>query len=159
MKRTLYSLHPDRWDYDVLICGGGVAGTALASKLVRSTYTKLKIGIVESRNPLSSTNTTESELPPDVRVYALAPKSIEFLKNVTGHPTWVQTSYNGNIRKNYAGVGYTYDSGRDAFIPPQPFPSWTLAEETCQWFAPVPVPAEGMCHWDESTTSWVMDSQ
>jgi hypothetical protein len=84
---------------------------------------------------------------------------IEFLKNVTGHPTWVQTSYNGNIRKNYAGVGYTYDSGRDAFIPPQPFPSWTLAEETCQWFAPVPVPAEGMCHWDESTTSWVMDSQ
>jgi hypothetical protein len=69
-----------------------------------------------------------------------------------------RTSYNGNIRKNYAGVGYTYDSARDAFIAPQPFPSWTLVEETCQWSAPVPVPTDGMYSWDESTTSWVKDS-
>ena len=83
---------------------------------------------------------------------------IAFLNNLFGGATWVQTSYNGNIRKNYAGVGYAYDSQRDAFIAPQPFPSWTLVEETCQWSAPVPAPAEGMYHWDESTTSWVAAS-
>jgi len=66
-----------------------------------------------------------------------------------------RTSYNGNIRKNYAGIGYTYDSQRDAFIPPQPFPSWLLVEETCQWSAPVAMPTDGMYSWDEATTSWV----
>jgi len=66
-----------------------------------------------------------------------------------------RTSYNGNIRKNYAGIGYTYDSQRDAFIPPQPFLSWLLVEETCQWSAPVPMPTDGMYSWDEATTSWV----
>ena len=81
---------------------------------------------------------------------------IEFLKTLTGHETWIQTSYNGNIRKNYAGVGYTYDSQRDAFIPPQPYPSWTLVEETCNWTAPVLYPTDGkMYHWDEATTNWV----
>jgi hypothetical protein len=84
---------------------------------------------------------------------------IVFLNTLFGNATWVQTSYKGNIRKNYAGVGYTYDSQRDAFIPPQPFPSWLMSEETCLWSAPVPVPTEGLHHWDESTTSWVMDSQ
>ena len=69
-----------------------------------------------------------------------------------------RTSINNNIRKNYAGVGYTYDSQRDAFIPPQPFPSWLLIEETCQWDAPVPMPTDGMYSWDEATTSWVMAS-
>jgi hypothetical protein len=67
----------------------------------------------------------------------------------------IRTSYNGNIRKNYAGIGYTYDNQRDAFIPPQPFPSWLLVEETCQWDAPVPMPTDGMYSWDEATTSWV----
>ena len=81
---------------------------------------------------------------------------IEFLKTLTGHETWIQTSYNGNIRKNYAGVGYTYDSQRDAFIPPQPYPSWTLVEETCNWTAPVLYPTDGnMYQWDEATTNWV----
>ena len=70
--------------------------------------------------------------------------------------TWKQTSYNGNIRKNYAGVGYTYDSGRDAFIPPKPFASWVLNETTCQWEAPVPMPTDDKRYtWDEATTSWV----
>jgi hypothetical protein len=69
-----------------------------------------------------------------------------------------RTSYNGNIRKNYAGIGYTYDSARDAFIAPQPFPSWLLDEETCQWSAPTPMPTDGMYNWDESTTSWIMVS-
>jgi hypothetical protein len=68
----------------------------------------------------------------------------------------VRTSYHGNIRKNYAGIGYTYDLGRDAFIPPQPFPSWTLVEETCLWSAPTAMPANGGPYkWDEATLSWV----
>jgi hypothetical protein len=80
---------------------------------------------------------------------------IEFLRNLTGHQTWVQTSYNSSIRKNYAGVGYTYDSTRDAFIAPKPYPSWTLNETTCQWSAPTSMPTDGKFYeWDESTTSW-----
>jgi hypothetical protein len=69
--------------------------------------------------------------------------------------TWMQTSYNGTMRKNFAGVGFTYDSGRNAFIPPKPFASWTLIEETCQWQAPVTMPTDGNRYvWNESTTSW-----
>lgn len=71
--------------------------------------------------------------------------------------TWKQTSYNGNMRKNYAGIGYTFDSQRDAFIPPKPFNSWVLVEETCQWKAPVEMPTDGqMYSWDEATTSWTV---
>jgi len=70
---------------------------------------------------------------------------------------WVQTSYNNNFRKNYAGVGYTYDKTRDAFISPQPFPSWLLDEDTCRWEAPTPMPDDGKMYvWDEDTTSWVI---
>jgi hypothetical protein len=76
--------------------------------------------------------------------------------------TWKQTSYNGNMRKNYAGIGYTYDAGRDAFIPSKPYNSWVLVEETCQWKAPVDMPADAgtgeppkFYSWDEATTSWV----
>ena len=68
---------------------------------------------------------------------------------------WKQTSYNNNIRKNYAGIGFTYDASRDAFIPPQPFPSWTLVEDTCQWEAPTAYPSDGkMYSWNESSKSW-----
>ncbi len=67
-----------------------------------------------------------------------------------------RTSYHGNIRKNYAGIGYTYDEQRDAFIPPKPFPSWNLIEETCQWEAPTPFPNDGKGYfWDESVLSWI----
>ena len=76
--------------------------------------------------------------------------------------TWKQTSYNANMRKNYAGIGYTFDAARDAFIPPKPFPSWVLNESTCQWQAPVPMPADAgtgtppkMYGWDEDTVTWV----
>ena len=66
--------------------------------------------------------------------------------------TWKQTSYNGNIRKNYAGIGYTYDSTRDAFIPPKPYPSWTLVEDTCLWEAPVAYPDDDKYYeWNEAT--------
>ena len=69
---------------------------------------------------------------------------------------WVQTSYNGNFRKNYAGKGYTYDKVRDAFIAPQPYPSWTLVEATCQWESPIPYPTDDkMYTWDEDTTNWI----
>ena len=69
--------------------------------------------------------------------------------------TWVQTSYNGNVRKNFAGIGYTYDETRDAFIPPQPYPSWVIDEGTCQWVAPVPKP-DGDYVWDEQAGDWIV---
>lgn len=80
--------------------------------------------------------------------------------------SWIQTSYNTHggqhllggtpLRKNYAGIGYTYDITRDAFIAPKPFPSWVLNEDTCQWEAPTPMPTDDKIYnWDEATTSWV----
>ena len=69
--------------------------------------------------------------------------------------TWVQTSYNNNIRKNYAGIGFTYDEEKDAFIAPKPFPSWVLDEETCRWEAPVAYPTDGIMYtWNEDDTDW-----
>ena len=70
--------------------------------------------------------------------------------------TWIKTSYNGNIRKNYAGIGFTYDAERDAFIAPKPFNSWVLDEATCRWQAPTPMPtAEGKrYYWSEDDLSW-----
>jgi hypothetical protein len=84
-----------------------------------------------------------------------------------GDPSkWIQTSYNTQagehklggtpLRKNYAGIGYIYDATRDAFIPPQPFASWVLNEDTCLWDAPVAMPTDDKLYsWDEPTTSWV----
>ncbi len=83
-----------------------------------------------------------------------------------GDPSsWIQTSYNTYagqhknggtpLRKNYAGIGYSYDAGRDAFIPPKPFNSWTLNETTCLWEAPTPYPTDGKIYnWNENTLSW-----
>lgn len=79
---------------------------------------------------------------------------------------WIQTSYNTRggvhtnggipLRKNYAGIGYTYDAQRDAFIPPKPYASWVLNEDTCLWDAPVAMPTDGKRYsWDEETTSWI----
>ena len=80
--------------------------------------------------------------------------------------TWLQTSYNTfagvhrlggtPFRKNYAGIGYTYDASRDAFIPPKRYTSWTLNESTCEWEAPIAYPSNGKPYkWDETTTSWI----
>jgi hypothetical protein len=69
--------------------------------------------------------------------------------------TWVRTSYSGTIRKNFAGIGYSYDSVRDAFVPPQPYPSWVLDESTCNWDAPIPMPPGGPWQWDEDIEDWV----
>lgn len=88
----------------------------------------------------------------------------------TGHwgdpSLWIQTSYNTQggkhllggtpLRKNYAGIGFTYDANRDAFLPPRPFPSWVLDEDTCLWGAPTPMPTDGkMYNWNEDSKSWV----
>ena len=80
---------------------------------------------------------------------------IEFLTNLHGWAVWKQTSYNNNIRKNFAGKGYTYDEDRDAFIPPKPYNSWTLNETTCKWEAPVARPDDGQNYnWNEETQQW-----
>jgi hypothetical protein len=69
--------------------------------------------------------------------------------------TWKQTSYNGNIRKNYAGIGYTYNADIDAFVPPKPYASWTL-DANAQWQAPTAMPTDGkMYSWNEETLAWV----
>ena len=82
-------------------------------------------------------------------------KGILFCKSLFGEDTkWVQTSYNGNFRKNYAGIGYTYDADKDAFIAPQPYPSWTL-DADAKWQPLVPYPTDGkMYTWNEATLSW-----
>jgi len=68
--------------------------------------------------------------------------------------TCKRTSYNGNIRYNYAGVGFKYDFTKDAFIPPKPFNSWVLNEDICQWQAPIPMPVKGFWVWDEENVQW-----
>ncbi len=81
---------------------------------------------------------------------------IDFLTSLHGHTLWKQTSYNGTFRKNYAGVGYTYDTGRNAFIAPKPYSSWTLNETTCQWEAPVAYPTDGKQYgWFEPNQQWI----
>ena len=96
-----------------------------------------------------------------------APRGHDFLSKDLGlGGTWIQTSYNTRggehsnggtpLRKNYAGIGYTYDSGRDAFIPPKPYASWVLDEGTCLWNAPVAYPTDNKIYrWDEDTTNWI----
>lgn len=69
---------------------------------------------------------------------------------------WLQTSYNGNFRGNYAGIGFTYNQALDAFVPPKPFDSWTLDETTFSWVAPIPYPEDGFQYtWDEALGDWV----
>jgi hypothetical protein len=76
-----------------------------------------------------------------------------FFKGLGG--TWVKTSYNGNIRRNFAGVGYTYDSENDWFVAPQPYPSWKLSHVEVVWKAPKPIPNDGnQYEWDEKITDW-----
>jgi hypothetical protein len=81
---------------------------------------------------------------------------IDFLTGIHGgHTNWKQTSYNGNIRKNYAGIGHTYRADIDAFVPPKPFNSWVLNNTTAQWDPPIPMPDDGKFYtWNEDTTSW-----
>jgi len=87
---------------------------------------------------------TESEL-----------KGKQFLNSILGQAKWVQTSYNGTFRKNFAGIGFTYDSDRDAFIAAKPFNSWILNEDTCRWESPIPYPSDGKLYtWNEEALNW-----
>ena len=80
---------------------------------------------------------------------------IDFLTKLTGLSIWKQTSYNANFRKNYAGIGGTYDEDKDAFIPKKPFNSWILNETTCRWQAPVAMPQDGKSYsWNEENRQW-----
>jgi hypothetical protein len=80
---------------------------------------------------------------------------IAALQAWSGWQHWAQTSYNGNIRARYAGIGYKLDRTLNAFITPKPYPSWTLDEATTTWVAPVPMPEEGRWRWDEETLAWI----
>ena len=80
---------------------------------------------------------------------------IDFLTKLTGWAIWRQSSYNNNMRKNHAGIGFSYDEERDAFIPPKPYPSWVLDEDTCLRDSPTPYPDDGNKYeWNESNQSW-----
>jgi len=92
---------------------------------------------------------------------------IDFLTKLTGWAIWKQTSYNTHggvhssggtpLRKNHAGIGYTYDEDRDAFIPPKPFKSWILNESTCLWESPIPYPQDNnKYNWNEQNQSWYL---
>jgi hypothetical protein len=94
----------------------------------------------------------------------------DFIDSLPNASSWVQTSYNTfggahklggtPFRKNFAGIGFTYDPVRGAFIPPKPFASWSLNEETCLWEPPTPMPLDGsIYYWDEPTTSWIKDAE
>jgi len=111
-----------------------------------------------NNNELKDSNGVEQEV-----------NGIDFLTKLTGYPLWKQTSYNTHggihssggtpLRKNHAGIGYTYDENRDAFIPPKPYTSWVLNESTCLWQAPVTMPATELeenqyYFWNESIVNW-----
>ena len=108
-------------------------------------FAKLKVGNIVEKVAVVSNDIATTEQA-----------GVEFLQNLYGdRAVWKQTSYNNNIRKNFAGVGYTYDENRDAFIPPKPFNSWTLNETTCLWEAPVAKPTDGQQYdWNEDNQTW-----
>jgi len=100
--------------------------------------------LVVHNNELKDSNGIEQEI-----------NGIDFLTKLTGWAIWKQTSYNANFRKNFAGIGYFYDEDRDAFIPPKPFNSWILNQDTCIWEAPIAKPQdENTYSWNESTLTW-----
>ena len=105
----------------------------------------LEVHVVDNDNLLDSNNVEQESL------------GIAFLIIWSnGYANWKQTSYNGRFRKNYAGIGYVYDAVRDAFIAPQPFPSWSLNEDTCRWEPPTPYPNdEKLYRWDEQQLNWI----
>lgn len=112
-------------------------------------FAKVENGIVTQVIVVDNADTENAE---GVEMEAIG---AEFCKRLLGGD-WKQTSYNGKIRKNFAGIGYAYDAARNVFIAPQPFQSWALNEKTCQWEAPVPMPTDGkMYRWDEELKAWV----
>ena len=115
-------------------------------------FAKITNGTVENVISISNSVLGEPELSfPQTELHG-----IEFIAQILKlDGEWLQTSYNSSFRKNYAGIGFSYDHQRDAFIPPRPFASWLLDEDLCRWIAPVPYPEDGKTYtWDESSISW-----
>jgi len=118
-----------------------------------------KIGL---NNKVTEIQVVVNEVLYDANGVEQEANGIDFLTKLTGWSIWKQTSYNGNFRKNYAGIGYTYDEDRDAFIPPKPFTSWILNEETCCWESPVAKPQltqeqydnNNYYEWNETNQTW-----
>ena len=112
---------------------------------------------LDNQNIVLDVNVVNNETINNLPFPESEPIGLAFLTEWSGgYTNWKQTSYNANFRKNYAGIGYTYDATLDAFIAPKPYPSWLLNTTTCQWQAPVPYPTDGkMYTWDEETQSWV----
>lgn len=124
------------------------------AKINKATNEVLHVSVVDNWNCVDGTGN---------EVEAIGIAYLEGVHGVHDDVYWKQTSYNHNIRKNYAGIGMTYDSVRDAFIAPKPYPSWVLVEETCQWKAPVDMSADANTGdplkryaWDEATVNWVV---
>ena len=112
---------------------------------------------LDDSNIVLEVNVLNNEVLDNLSFPESEPVGIEFLTEWSGGYThWLQTSYNNNFRKNYAGIGFLYDPIRDAFIPLQPYPSWVLNEDTCKWEAPVSYPTDGKdYYWDEATLNWI----
>ena len=127
----------------VLVTGGaGFIGSNLIKKLI-----KLDCNIVSLDN--YSTGLKENEV-----------KGVEFCNSLFGHTNWIQTSYNHNMRKQFAGTGFTYDDVNDVFVAPQPYPSWSL-DENHDWQPPTPMPEDDNLYtWNEETQTWdVVESE
>jgi len=112
---------------------------------------------LDDQNIVIDVNAVANAVVDDLPFPESEPLGVAFLTEWSGgYTNWKQTSYNGNFRKNLAGIGYTYDAALDAFISPKPYPSWLLNTNTCQWVPPTPYPSDGnMYTWDEATQSWV----
>ena len=111
-----------------------------------------KIGL---NNKVIEVQVISNELLKDSNGVEQEVNGIDFLTKLTGYPVWKQTSYNNNIRKNFAGIGMNYDETRDAFIAPKPFNSWILNEDTCRYEAPVAKPNDGNIYkWNETNLTW-----
>jgi hypothetical protein len=111
-----------------------------------------KIGLNSKVIEVVSVNNNELKDADGVEQEAIG---IDFLTKLTGWAIWKQTSYNSNIRKNFAGVGMIYDENRDAFIPKKPFNSWVLNEDTCLWESPIDYPNDGLFYkWNDNIINW-----
>ena len=113
---------------------------------------------LDEHNVVLDVNVVDNNVIDNLPFPESEPIGVQFLTEWSGgYTNWKQTSYNGNFRKNYAGIGYKYDSQRDAFIPPKPYNSWILNENTCLWEAPIAYPNdENLYSWDENSQSWIL---
>jgi hypothetical protein len=112
---------------------------------------------LDSTNNVINVEVVNNEVITDINGNEQEQLGIDFLTQLhNSDGRYKQTSYNNSFRKNFAGIGYKYDTDRDAFISPQPYNSWLLDGTTCWWYSPVPYPTDDLIYtWDEATTSWV----